>query len=1063
MWARNINILSFDNSNDEWFESYETAGKDLPNNVKAPVLKHSHDGQETLKKCPDKYECMNLPKDIIDLLKQDDSLIKAWFRFDKASWKLIFPEGFSNTEKMRKIRKFLEFSGWLYSDKADKLKKSNPEQYKIEKFDKYIELTKLSTQIEGMNKKLLQYRYINSIYQDIIDEGFIFQKDVNWNYKIYNPKTKEVAKWAYAKMLLDSKNLNSFDFDFAFLSSITNNSAIYNEKWIISQSHTISAIFDKHKITDKSWRRITPTSIMLIDWTNINSQIDEKIKHVESTNLHSYQELMYLKWFVENKDYLSKNTNRTLYRELNAYNTAEWQVNALMWAAKWETTEKGMMEKIMWVANELAIPWIMLWILLSIFSGTRGVWKALLIGWIGWLVWAKVMKAVWSRMEGLSDDDLWLIVPQEIIYSVESKDKDYSKWIKKFQELNKANNGKSWYKENWEKLPAIDDNKTIINISNDILKMNKDEDVIVAPSVLFAALKVINPSFSYSLDDVKVYLKLLNSEWFAHDPSDKTIRDYLSEGVDIANKPYESITAFEWVMTWWELSPFDTEMNGILKPLYDSTKLDRKKRKEFKKVLETINSQFGALKIIDSFSSKKAAIISALETYDPTYKTKLDDVFKKYELYQESRNELDKYTGLIDWNSNDVNLALKKLIGTWSYTEIYSKVEKGIKELNKILIIDPILKIKEPFKALNNDIQDTIDELKISKKDIIRAAKEEWVTFPKKAIDKARFNTNPEELFDEMNEVFQKIKSWKDDIKSGSNIEVVLENILDDYKWLDKWIKNLSIWSLTIWTGMIGIFQTKIQDEIILNFIPLKNELKVAINKKLLPIYEANKDNFDIVNILTTDINSVNIANLVKVQEYINSKKSEVEKAEKEYSTAKKMFPTLKIKKWSTDYSSYKIGALESQFDTKKASLETEVKGYINTFIPESDIIKIKEQSEILKAIKNNFGLLIFNNWVTIDKREWELVKNMLLKNVKDFKTELRGISWLSNEKKEVIDNFLIWNIKYWTLDISNMKVKNLLDMIKTGKLKYGSESIKIEDIKDIFVSWAIFNALNNI
>ena len=73
---------------------------------------------------------------------------------------------------------------------------------------------------------------------------------------------------------------------------------------------------------------------------------------------------------------------------------------------------------------------------------------------------------------------------------------------------------------------------------------------------------------------------------------------------------------------------------------------------------------------------------------------------------------------------------------------------------------------------------------------------------------------------------------------------------------------------------MIGIFQTKIQDEIILNFIPLKNELKVAINKKLLPIYEANKDNFDIVNILTTDINSVNIANLVKVQEYINSKKS---------------------------------------------------------------------------------------------------------------------------------------------------------------------------------------------
>jgi hypothetical protein len=53
-------------------------------------------------------------------------------------------------------------------------------------------------------------------------------------------------------MLLDSKNLNSFDFEFALISSITNNSAIFNSEGVISQKHTIAAILDKHKITDQS-------------------------------------------------------------------------------------------------------------------------------------------------------------------------------------------------------------------------------------------------------------------------------------------------------------------------------------------------------------------------------------------------------------------------------------------------------------------------------------------------------------------------------------------------------------------------------------------------------------------------------------------------------------------------------------------------------------------------------------------------------------------------------------------------------------------------------------------
>ena len=1013
--------------------SYRDRSNEIPprwNNVdavsyapgKGPVLKESHNRQETLKKCPDKYECMNLPKDMVDLLKEDDSLKKAGFRFDKASGKLIFPEGFGNTEKIRKIRKFLEFSGWLYSAKAEKFKDSNPEQYKTEKFKKSIELTRIDTNIEGMNKKILEYRYIISIYQDIMDDGFVFQKDENWNYKIYNPKTKEIAKWPYAKLLLDSRNISSFNLDFAFITAIVKDprySGVYSEKWIISQKHVISSILSKHKITNQSWVNIEPANIMLVDWKSVEKQIDKKIKNSEKTNLQSYQELMYIKWFIDNKDYLDKQGNKVLFTELNAYAKAEWIVNSVMDWIKWETTEKGMMEKIVWVAKELAIPWIMLGLLLSIFGWTRSIWKWLLLWGIWALVWGKVYWAIAKRVKTYTDDDLGLIIPQEVIHTVENNDDNeyYGKQIDAIQKLNNKN-GKDSHKDG-KKLPYIakrtigteevSGNIIIRNISKDILALTDDSDISISAADLFSD---IDSGSWYTEDDVKNYLKILKTDWFADNEKDKTLRDYLTDDIDINNRVYENITVFG-TLGSWELTPFDDDLNNILSGEYTLTKWKRAKRREFMDARKIINWSFSDMEIITNSSQRKAKIIAALETYDPTKKNILYDVFKKYEAYQDIEQELE--LKWLTWVLNSMSSFISKYT-TGNDAILYNDIETKISDLKVIKnSINPLYIVESPFKEKIIEIEKLITDLENEKLKLTildapwRATPLddfEWVyahlllsDINKRLKTLTDFNTSIN--LDE----FHKIKS---DLK-----------ILEGYKW------KLSTVLLTTFTAFSSNPIVKGNQETIITkmweFDLLKLKIENKIKDKLKPIYLETK-NIDTDELKKID-DKVTIGNLERVKtvsDYMNTNKSELLKSDVILAQAKSIFWTGFIVANETST----MTKLETDFEEKKLVLKGKCETYVNsidvTLVAWMDANNIKKYAEIINKIKWFFPIINIENANTVLFNEYnfkELYKDNIVfreavtQDLFDInnKLSLSGISaherGLLNKYKVILEN----------------------------------------------------------
>jgi hypothetical protein len=102
-----------------------------------------------------------------------------------------------------------------------------------------------------------------------------------------------------------------------------------------------------------------------------------------------------------------------------------------------------------------------------------------------------------------------------------------------------------------------------MSISEDILNIG-DEEATIDAATLYSQLKAENSSPKYSEKDVEAFLKLLNSEDFSHDEKDVTIRDYLSEGLDINNKLYENISPLG-------ISEFDKELNSALKIEYNDT------------------------------------------------------------------------------------------------------------------------------------------------------------------------------------------------------------------------------------------------------------------------------------------------------------------------------------------------------------------------------------------------------------------------------------------------------------------------------------------------------------
>lgn len=665
-------------------------------------------------------------------LSTNKQLLEAGFRFE--DHRIIAPEGFHTPEKIQQIEKTLNYLGWLESKETAELKATSPDEYKLKKVEMLHNIDDIDERVAGISKKLLEYRYMNSVYQDMNDDGLVIQKIDQSTYKVIDPITWAESTAPYVLKILESKHVNSFNFDFAVLSSITRRKATFNESGFISQKHTIATILDAHGIKDKSGEQITPINIIRLDWNgHIKGEVAKKIAVAKSKSLESYQELLYLESFIENEEYLKQDQNRAMYKELNAYDKAEWAAATMASQFDGTENEKTLASKLSGIMKEIDLPLGMIGVVLMIFSGTRSFWKLLLWGALAAYVGSKVIDATDDRFGWPSDEDLGIIIPTQVIHAVDnSLEKNYGSSIGALQKLNLANRKTSGYNEAGKKLSTVADNENLTNIASDIAKYNINDDVnSITWAALFATLQTANAGVTYTEADVTGFLGLLTSQGFASnvDNGDETLLDYLSEGgKDILNRPYEAIA-------FTDKDVINAQLNEKIKAKWDLNSADpslqRKDREDVLKIQVAMQANLSSIK--QGIENVKATMsnmwngvtgdtarvgvgslnmstqidnaINVADQIDPVLSGELKTIFEWYKKYLKLEAELAGYEGFIDENIDVARSKWYAMIGIvsepeearWN-AEIAVHIESKLANLKQLLNgIPAAQRYKEPY------------------------------------------------------------------------------------------------------------------------------------------------------------------------------------------------------------------------------------------------------------------------------------------------------------------------------------------------------------------------------
>ena len=704
----------------------------------------------------------NVSPNIASVIRDSKTLKKAWFSFNK-KWEVIMPNWFKSPEMIRRVEKTIRYLWWLESEEAIDLKNNNKKAYYNKKADIFIELERSDIRLAKMEsmdwvRTLLRYRYMNSIYQDLVkEEWYVFRKVSKSKYEIIDPKTENViTNHPYVTKLLNNKNISSFNFDFAFLSSINFRNPRFEHNWFISQKHTIAAILDKHWILNPSGTKITPENVILLNWNDeslwemtIKKQINKKLQGdnwAEQNSIESYQELMYLKSFIEQKDYLNEWWNRDLYTELNAYKQAEWISNKLEKKFAWAKDERDLTSKITWVLSENKLAIWLVWVLLMIFWEKK--WWKVLIGWaLAAHLWAGVMDSVKKRVWGwFSDEDLGLIIPELMKHDLDHRYRDdYNEVSQELQKLNEVNQKHAQPK----KYPALKNNQTINLIITDIAKyqINLNVDDILWKE-LYNKIKAEDSNIKYSQKDVEVFFKLLTSTWFIHDEDDETVLDYLTKWwQDILNRSYEPKE-----FTWNNV--INSQIDVIFKSKWDKDEADNIKKRKSRKKLEKLINKFvyelsltkwflentkkffawewwtGSKKMEENTSESRINRTISKLSKNQALSDKITLILEWYKVYLKAEEKLAQYEWWFDkwlvvaeqkWYEY-LSIAQENWLYKWKL-ELITYIEWEIVTFDKIKEGLKNRKNDEPFKSLLSRIQKLINEFEAKKIELEKLTK----------------------------------------------------------------------------------------------------------------------------------------------------------------------------------------------------------------------------------------------------------------------------------------------------------------------------------------------------
>lgn len=470
-------------------------------------------------------------------------------------------------------------------------------------------------------KEVLMYKYAEAIYNDIIRMGgYISENGTTWEYTIIDISTGEMmSDNPYLRVLREANTRNLIDV--AMIISIVRKNFTLNESPIVGDASLVRSLLEQHKILDSSGDQIIEATHLLLDKDNVLAQLNSKLAAVSSwndTSAQAYQELEFLKSYVEKWEVPRVNYMRSILTQVNEYRgflehqatiDGDWSPEDIAHATDEDWVDfaaDAVKSNAVWAFILGLIAWFMwkrnvaFWLMgVSLFSGTiaNGIHAA-----------GRGTQSIYT------DNELELVRMSDINPNVSNP--DYQKAFHQMVSINKENlsNRVSWTVE----LPYVENSFTLARITNaitedeiDIPNIKSGDSISDMAVTIFDKItnkSVSNDEFSnytwetidITLADVEAYLWILMSDAFSdvnnptwqNENEDRSLRDFLSEWQSIESRPYVANIVF------LGNDSYDDALHEYLRWVWNGwTPATRETVENIQRILQRINNSDTATRI----------------------------------------------------------------------------------------------------------------------------------------------------------------------------------------------------------------------------------------------------------------------------------------------------------------------------------------------------------------------------------------------------------------------------------------------------------------------------------
>ena len=632
-----------------------------------------------------------------------------------------------NSEVIEKFNKYKELFNVVFDIERNPQTQEIVDKQSIK--DSYVFLiNEASKWISEDLREMLTYRLAESIYNDVIRMWSIIERNgVTGEYVIKNIKTDAISlAHPYLDLIQDANTRNLIDV--ARITSMIDKNFVLNDHDLVWDAGLVKHLLEEHQITDKSGKAIVKAEHMLLNKDSVLAQINTKLAAVRtwtSTSYQAYQELSFLKEYLTSGELQRVGYMRSTLREVNHYKdfTAD---KALI--GGWEERDlDNMSEKdnadMIADALQSSRPLIALFGVLALFAKQKKTAYVAFIAAIFWGVGANMIRWANKKIKwAITDEMLDLVKVSDIKYSLDNN--SYSAGYIKLADANSRLAGEK-YDENHVELPYLD-NKVLFDITEFLTSNDIDVEIEDSAKTTLDMLKleIGQVPNDFSDDELLTYIKVVQRSDI-QDSTDSTLLDYLHEGLDPANRSYESVDFIGLInglgnRGWKEV--FNQELNTIFRDTYEWVGDDRWERKniltqrdEVRKIMSSRKPLQARIDDVESYLTAKWTMID----WGGTLSKKVHESLTAYTAYQKAEGAIKGYTGIWDENVDAISQKIADAMELVDYdtseqwkTSLSVKIDTKIANLETVKSeIPETYKSRPEFVTLINQIDGIIGKL----------------------------------------------------------------------------------------------------------------------------------------------------------------------------------------------------------------------------------------------------------------------------------------------------------------------------------------------------------------